>query len=444
MEVSNEFYTRSFREHFLKLIIQDRSRFDIFSPYVSLSAFPENDLRLIYKFIQEIYTSYPSIPNIDLTTLESYVVEFCLSKNLDSELYLKTLKEIFALSVNKQEDVLIDRIKKWVVRERLISALRSSVEVIKKDENPEKVLSLVKEAITTSMSVNYADMDSFDDLVEVISEERGSNVLVSTGFPSLDEYMQGGFGSGEIHVVLGNAKAGKSTFCVQLAVNNLKLNKNVVYISFELSQALVQYKFACCMTGLTYKEILQKKDLYLFRMNKFKEKFNPKLFIQKLTPKKNDIYDIKSFIQSLLTQKKIDKVDLIIIDYDKLLKPTKYCNNKYDEAEQQYIDMIELAEYFDCPIFTPAQTNREGWKLSEEGHILTSAFLSESATKKMYCNSILTLNRQGEDSSILYIDTVRIGVSDKQIVLKTELDKNRFIEVDLEGNERKIVKDIDD
>ena len=445
-DYKNEFYTLKFRKAFLRLILQDRIHYDIFSPYLYESVFSEKDLKIIYKCIKSIYKKHDNINFIQQGTLESEVVDFCISKSISEQVFLETVKDIYDLDIVKQEDVLIQKARKWVLRERLIKALAQSVDLLKANEDePEKILTLIQNAVTTDLdATSYSDFSSFDNLLDDIKEERGSDVLVSTGFPTLDKYFIGGFGAGEIHIVLGGAKAGKSTYCVQTSVNTLKQYKTVIYISYELSDTLVRYKHACCMTGMTYEEIIHNPELYKNRLKKFADIFQPKLFIKKYPAKKADVYQIKGFIQSLITQRKIDKVDLIIIDYDDLLKPTINRRDKYDVAEQQYIDMINLAEYFNCPVLTPAQTNRSGWEQQEsDGTIITSSKLACSAAKRMYCNSIVTLNPQGDNDVVVYVDTNRFGKQDVQILVKSDLERNRFVELK-NSQEVKLIPDVDD
>ena len=442
-DYKNEFYTVKFRKSFLKLLIQDRSSFDIFSPYLYESAFQETDLKIIYKCIKSIRKKH-DINYIQQGTLESEVVDFCISKSINDQVFLETVKEIYDLDILQNEEVIIEKARKWVLRERLIKAISQSVDILKENnDEPEKILTLVQNAITTELdATSYADFKSFDNLLEDIQRERGSDVVVSTGFPTLDKYFQGGYGAG-LHIVLGGAKAGKSTFCVQLSVNALKQYKSVVYCSLELSQTLVKYKFACCMAGLKYNEVIQYPELYQERMRKFYDVYKPKLFIKKFPANKTDVWQIRGFIQSLISQDKMNKVDLIIFDYDDLLKPTIFKKDDYAKAEQQILDLISLKEYFQCPVITPAQVNRIGWQVAEEGSILTSAHLAKSAAKRMHCDSIITLNRQSDEDVIIYLDTTRFGVQDVQVQAKCDLEKNRFIEW-TNGKENKCVPDIDD
>lgn len=56
---------------------------------------------------------------------------------------------------------------------------------------------------------------------------------VSTGFPNLDYAMGGGFIEGSSNTIVGEAKSGKSSFCVHFAALAQKRGKKTLYVSIE-------------------------------------------------------------------------------------------------------------------------------------------------------------------------------------------------------------------
>ncbi|MDE1866026.1 MAG: AAA family ATPase [Candidatus Micrarchaeota archaeon] len=56
---------------------------------------------------------------------------------------------------------------------------------------------------------------------------------VSTGIPGLDKLLDGGFGKGFLVEIAGSAGTYKSTFAIQFAVEGVRKNEKVTYISLE-------------------------------------------------------------------------------------------------------------------------------------------------------------------------------------------------------------------
>jgi replicative DNA helicase len=440
----NEFFTSDFRKMFLKLIIENKLYFDIFSPHISIFIFPEKELRHIYTAIRNIRMNVDQYSQtIPKSLLEAEVAEILDNQPTSEafEMYRQLIDEIYNIPIY-DEKIFVDKIKEWIKREKMIIAIEKVIKYLK-DKKYEEIRKEIECALNINIdAVDYADITSFESLPDDIKEERGDDIIVRSGFPTLDNCIYGGYGAGEVHIVLAGAKAGKTSFLIQIGTNAVKDGKSVVHITLELSETLVKWKYACCMTGLTYEEI-KNEDIFKERMNVFKQKFNPKLFIKKFPIGKTDTLMIKGFIQSLISQGKLEKPDLIIIDYDDLLIPTKPTGKQYEDVGLIYEDMIALGEFFKCPILTPAQTNRLGWIKSQKGEIITSAEMAHSALKKMYCNTIVTLNPQGYDRLILYVDTVRLGTLDKEIDIICDLSRNRYAEYK-EGKPVKYIPDIDD
>lgn len=67
----------------------------------------------------------------------------------------------------------------------------------------------------------------------ITADEYEDIKKVSTGFPNLDYAMGGGFIEGSSNTIIGEPKAGKSSFCMSFAANMQRQKKKVLYVSIE-------------------------------------------------------------------------------------------------------------------------------------------------------------------------------------------------------------------
>ncbi len=67
---------------------------------------------------------------------------------------------------------------------------------------------------------------------------------VSTGIPSLDKLIGGGFKKGSINLVAGNAGTGKTTMAMQFLVDGLNKGEAGVYITFEEDKTKLYQDFS--------------------------------------------------------------------------------------------------------------------------------------------------------------------------------------------------------
>lgn len=85
-------------------------------------------------------------------------------------------------------------------------------------------------------------------------EDGKAPVIVSSGFPHLDEQIDGGLRAG-LYVIGAISSLGKTSFCIQLADNITKSGKPVLFVSLEMAREELTAKI---ISRLTY-EISQRK-----------------------------------------------------------------------------------------------------------------------------------------------------------------------------------------
>ncbi|MDC3911907.1 hypothetical protein KQE47_26620, partial [Raoultella planticola] len=70
----------------------------------------------------------------------------------------------------------------------------------------------------------------------------------STGWPTLDQKLYGGFNRGELQIFAGGSGSGKSLIMQNLAVNWVQNGLSGVYITLELSEGLCSMRIDSMMT----------------------------------------------------------------------------------------------------------------------------------------------------------------------------------------------------
>ncbi|HAI39149.1 MAG TPA: hypothetical protein DCM40_14025 [Maribacter sp.] len=102
---------------------------------------------------------------------------------------------------------------------------------------------------------------------------------------------------------------------------------------------------------------------------------------------------IRASLDKLLKREK--KVDLIIIDYADILKPTTNYKEKRNQLESIYEELRGIAKEYECPIWTASQTNRTGLNQA----VITMEAISEAFNKCFVSDFICTISRTKEDKT---------------------------------------------
>ena len=108
---------------------------------------------------------------------------------------------------------------------------------------------LVKKAVQIGLQKDLGT-DYFKDPRSRLEGIKDKNGQISTGWTNLDKKLFGGFNRGELNIFAGGSGSGKSLFLANLGVNFALTGLNVVYLTFELSEALVSMRVDSMTTDI--------------------------------------------------------------------------------------------------------------------------------------------------------------------------------------------------
>lgn len=176
---------------------------------------------------------------------------------------------------------------------------------------------------------------------------------VSTGYPSLDQYLKGGFHSGQLITIGARPSIGKTAFAISLIRNMLERDKKILFFSLEMSSKDIISRLVTGISGVSLHDISN---------NDAADEF-PKVMsaVDYLYDKSLYIVDIPSVsIETLLdiTRRAVTEkhLDCIIIDHFRLIGGVDSSSDEYERVASQLKD---LAKYLNVPIITMFQFPRD-------------------------------------------------------------------------------------
>ena len=145
-------------------------------------------------------------------------------------------------------DWLMDEFENFSRHKGLERAIVKSADLLEAgDYGP--VEKLIKDAIQISLNKDMGT-DYFEDPRARLSKLKDGNGQISTGWPSIDKKLYGGFNRGELNIFCAGSGGGKSLFLANLGVNWALAGLNVLYLTFELSEGLVSMRLDSMTTGI--------------------------------------------------------------------------------------------------------------------------------------------------------------------------------------------------
>ena len=353
-------YTFDVQKLYLEMMLADAESFaraqNIFTP----KSF-DRKLQPIAKFIKDYVDEYKVMPEVDQV-------------NAKFDIKLKTAKDLDPSHFNW----LLDEFETFSRHKALEGAILQSADLLEKgDYGP--VEDMVKEAVNVGLTRDLGT-DYFDDPKGRLEFLKSSHGQVSTGWPSIDKKLFGGFNKGELNIFAGGSGAGKSLFLQNLAVNWSLAGLNVVYISFELSEALAAMRIDAMTTNIPTRQVMKQMADVEMKVKMLKKKAgNLQL---KYLPASSTISEVKSYIKELELKNK-KKIDAVLIDYLDLMMPKSKKVSPSDLfVKDKYVseELRNFAVEKQCILATASQLNRASVEEIEFDHSHIAGGLSKVQT----------------------------------------------------------------
>lgn len=241
------------------------------------------------------------------------------------------------------------------------------------------VENMIKQAVQISLNKDMGT-DYFEDPRARLSKLKDGNGQVSTGWPSIDKKLYGGFNRGELNIFCAGSGGGKSLFLANMGVNWAQAGLNVLYLTFELSEGLVAMRLDSMMTGITTREIFKNIDDVELKVKMLGKRAGS---IQiKYMPSGKNCNDIRAYLKEYQVKKGV-KPDVILIDYLDLMMPLSVKVSPSDLfVKDKYVseEIRNLAMETQCVTVTASQLNRSAVEEIEFDHSHISGGLSKIMT----------------------------------------------------------------
>ena len=336
----------------------------------------------------ELYTRVMNIMNAEnfdrrLRPVAEFIIEHTKKYNvMPDPIQIKATTDV---SIDRLEELddghydwFLEEFESFTKRQELERAILKSADHLEKGEYG-PVEKLIKDAVQISLQRDMGT-DYFLDPRARLMALKSNNGQNSTGWPSLDNKLYGGFNRGELQIFAGGSGSGKSLFMQNLAVNWVQAGLNGVYITLELSEGLCSMRIDSMMTDTSTREIFKDIDNVEMKVKMVAKKAG-KLQI-KYMPAQSNVNDIRAYCKELQVQTGI-KIDFICVDYLDLIMPVSAKVSPSDLfVKDKYVseEIRNLAKEMNVLFVTASQLNRAAVEEIEFDHSHISGGISKINT----------------------------------------------------------------
>ena len=360
----NTDYGYEIQKVYLEMMLSDAESFVRCQAVFDPGSF-DRRLKTSAEFLNNYVMEHNALPTLDMINAAS---------DLQGD---NKLKDVGELQENHY-DWLLTEFETFSKHKALEAAILKSADLLESGDYgacEDLVKKAVQIGLQKDLGTNY-----FADPRARLEGIKSTNGQVSTGWNAIDKKLFGGFNRGELNIFAGGSGAGKSLFLANIGVNMAEKGLNVIYLTLELSEALVSMRVDSMVTGIPSREVFKNIDDVEVKVKMIGKKSGA--FQVKYMPSGKTPNDVRSYIKEyeIKTGKKID---VLLIDYLDLLMP----NGSKVSAENLYIkdkfvseELRNLAMELNTVFVTAAQLNRGAVEEIEFDHSHISGGLSKIQT----------------------------------------------------------------
>jgi replicative DNA helicase len=203
-----------------------------------------------------------------------------------------------------------------------------------------------------------------------------------------------------LNIVLAGTGVGKSLAMCHFAADNLRQNKNVLYITLEMSEKKIAERIDANLLDVQIDQIENlPRDIFKSKVSKIQEKTRGRLIIKEYPTATAHVGHFRALIDEL-RMKKDFAPDVIYIDYLNICASSRIKGlggsiNTYSYVKAIAEELRGLAGEFDVPIWSATQVTRTGFGNTDVELTDTSESFGLPATADLMVALISTEKLEG-------------------------------------------------
>ena len=348
----------------LKNLIQSDSFSRKVLPFIKDEYFTETDEKTVFNEIKNYFEKYTKTP-----TAEALLINLENNTRLSDSDLVQSKSIVGSIEKSSEEtpqEWLIDETEKWCKDRAIYIAVMDSIEVLDEKSKRSKgdIPELLKDALSVSFDTNigHDQLEDADDRWEFYNREEEK---LPFDLEYFNKVTKGGLPNKTLNICLAGTGVGKSLFMCHMASANLMMNKNVLYITLEMSEEKIAERIDANVLNIPIQDLADvTKTQFGKKVDKLKGKTTGKLIIKEYPTAAAHVGHFRHLLQELDIKKDF-KPDMIYVDYLNIcashrVKPGQGANS-YTLVKSIAEELRGLAVEFDVPIMSATQTTRSGY-----------------------------------------------------------------------------------
>jgi replicative DNA helicase len=299
-----------------------------------------------------------------------------------------------------QEDIewTLDATEKWCKDRAVYNAIYNCIKIIDDKEGKQKLSkNAIPELLRQALSVSF-DTNIGHDYIEAVQQRydfyHSGEEKIAFDLTMLNTITDGGVPRKTLNVVAAPTGGGKSIFLCHHAAACLRQNRNVLYITLEMSEERIAERIDANLTNTRINELRELPyALYEKKFQRATEGIHGKLIIKEYPTGTASALNFRHLFDELRIKKNFVP-DVVIVDYLNICSSSRYkasANvNSYTLVKAIAEELRGLAVEANVQLFTATQINRQGFNNSDVDLTNTAESMGLPATADFFFAIIST------------------------------------------------------
>jgi len=421
-----------FQSSLFRLLCEDPDFAHVLQPYLQPNYFEAEPLAWAYGYSQRHIEQYGRMPSVNLLVQ--------VTRGLDPKIrpvYTATMEHLKTAPL-RDEQWIKDSVLEFVKRNLFARAFNESRELYNSGKVTQ-AYDLMREKMDELTRATWEPADRSFFFEEYAQREARrahtdlSETTVPTGFPWLDNILDGGLSLGELAIWIAYAKVGKTSLLLNHGMYATRDHYTpTAHFVFEGSRALIENRYDACFSGELYSTVKRGET----DADKYDRNFRQYQMLHRLMVVRGFTTDWSYSAEDIQAELKVLKRSfgfvpkLVIVDYGDLLTGrAKSYNNEYERQKAAFRDLKSLSN-MGYAVWTASQAQRPEKDADVKADLLKSRQIADCYEKVRVADFLGSINQTLEEKASevmrLYAELYRDNGADQSLVVESKLECMRI------------------
>lgn len=384
----------------------------------------------IVGLVNSYWQKYKSLPSrvVFNRLLDISVSKKRLREDLREEIDT-ALIELDAVDLSDR-DFVVEEVASFAKHQAIINAIGKSVDIIG-DRRFDEVEREMKQAFLVGANEGSEGHDAAADIALRARRRKDTaagiiKAGITTGCPELDARLSAkGFGRGELSVLLGPAKRGKSFGLLNFAAGAYLAGYNVLFVTLENSIEVTTDRFDAFISQIKTAELEDNADDVAEIVADRLDGLTNYLKFEKFPIGRFSPADLQRLIEKYRSQGIV--FDEIVVDYWCIMRASAPSGDSIEDSKSIGQELRAIAEDENAAMVTAIQSNRDGFK----AHTAGAEHAAEDFNKVRLADVMFSINADDDEKAAgearIYMAAVRNMEGGYTLNIKQDLSRATFI-----------------